>query len=433
MVLGDAGSGLVNMTVGTTNLSFNWTGFTFSFNWIHVAWTLVGTTWTLYLNGTAVFTSSSGVYPATVTRLYNYFCRSNNMTDAGLAGYIDDFRIYSYAMDASRVSSLYTTPITYPTFVASYGVTGIGGWTGSTGPSGATGFTGATGDYGVTGFTGATGPQPAAGALGPTGNQGIVGFAVVDKPGTTGPTGPTGPGQLLVAYGTVFDASLSLYYRFDSSDVSGSWPSYQLANMASGAAVYDGTQLTGQNSSAAVIDTVNKRFGSGAARLTNQYQGLVNIPTTTTTNNGLTFATWFYFTPNNVGTSPVIFEFCNGTNTSSTDNISISYSSNSVGTVSVGGVPTPYFTLTFGVKQGSTQNGGPIASDVNYPFVANTWYHLAWVMTTAPEWNIYVNGALAYCYYCYQIAHMLFLLFLALCLLVAQGVLAPTPVAVVSI
>jgi len=60
----------------------------------------------LYKNGAVVATGNTGL-PENMTRTANYIGRSNWGGDAYYQGYMDDVRIYSYALDDAAVAALY--------------------------------------------------------------------------------------------------------------------------------------------------------------------------------------------------------------------------------------------------------------------------------------------------------------------------------------
>jgi len=65
----------------------------------------------IYLNGTLAGTFQGGVQPPVVQLNYNYIGRSNwaapsEGSDGFFAGYIDNFRMYSYALNSSEVMGL---------------------------------------------------------------------------------------------------------------------------------------------------------------------------------------------------------------------------------------------------------------------------------------------------------------------------------------
>lgn len=76
--------------------------------WIHVAVAFAEDAITLYLNGEPVGTSSAiTTRPADFRPIFNYVGRSQFASDPMLKGYIDDIRLYNYALSADEVSELY--------------------------------------------------------------------------------------------------------------------------------------------------------------------------------------------------------------------------------------------------------------------------------------------------------------------------------------
>ncbi|MBN1517113.1 tandem-95 repeat protein [Candidatus Sumerlaeota bacterium] len=75
--------------------------------WVHVAVTLDGATGTLYVNGSAAGTNTAmTITPASFLPCKNYVGASQFTADPLFAGYIDDFRVYSYALSAAEVAAL---------------------------------------------------------------------------------------------------------------------------------------------------------------------------------------------------------------------------------------------------------------------------------------------------------------------------------------
>jgi hypothetical protein len=87
--------------------------------WSHIAWVQTSTTWTIYVNGSVITPTivqavtagnylpptsyNSGVYP------YVFLGRSSWSTDPYTTGSIDDFRLYTTALNASQVAALYNS------------------------------------------------------------------------------------------------------------------------------------------------------------------------------------------------------------------------------------------------------------------------------------------------------------------------------------
>ena len=75
-------------------------------SWQHVAVTLAGTAGTLYVNGVAVGTATISINPSNLgTTTQNYIGKSQ-WADPNLTGSVDDFRIYSRALNATEVAAL---------------------------------------------------------------------------------------------------------------------------------------------------------------------------------------------------------------------------------------------------------------------------------------------------------------------------------------
>ncbi len=108
--------------------------------WTHVAVTLDGATGTLYVNGAQVGSSSITLTPGDLgATTQNWIGRSQYGADAYLDGMVDDFRIYSYAMNGTEVEALATLP---PAAPAGLGASPVSAsqvdlsWTASTGADG---------------------------------------------------------------------------------------------------------------------------------------------------------------------------------------------------------------------------------------------------------------------------------------------------------
>ena len=75
--------------------------------WRHFAWTLTPSgTWTVYINGNSVWSRTGQVYPRSVTRSNNYLGKSN-WPDPFFSGAIDDWKMYTSALGADEVMTLY--------------------------------------------------------------------------------------------------------------------------------------------------------------------------------------------------------------------------------------------------------------------------------------------------------------------------------------
>jgi hypothetical protein len=80
-------------------------------SWTHIAVTVAGSTGTLYVNGAAVAANTAMTLNAASIGggAGNWFGRSQYSGDPYLPGALDNARIYSRALAASEVSSLYST------------------------------------------------------------------------------------------------------------------------------------------------------------------------------------------------------------------------------------------------------------------------------------------------------------------------------------
>jgi len=75
--------------------------------WTHVTVTLGAEGATLYLNGEASATNPNvTIRPSDFRPVFNYIGRSQFTADPDLKGYVDDFRIYNYALSADEVKQL---------------------------------------------------------------------------------------------------------------------------------------------------------------------------------------------------------------------------------------------------------------------------------------------------------------------------------------
>ena len=84
--------------------------------WTHVAWVITSSAWTLYLNGSAAtltnVANTSPVFLPPTTYLsglysYNFIGRSNYSSDPYINGNFNDFRMYTTALSAAQVTTLY--------------------------------------------------------------------------------------------------------------------------------------------------------------------------------------------------------------------------------------------------------------------------------------------------------------------------------------
>ncbi len=75
--------------------------------WYHVAVTFAGNAVTVYVNGEAVATSTEmNIRPADFNPAFNYIGRSQFTSDPLMSAYIDDFRVYNYALSAAEVKAI---------------------------------------------------------------------------------------------------------------------------------------------------------------------------------------------------------------------------------------------------------------------------------------------------------------------------------------
>lgn len=85
--------------LGTTKLSLN--------KWVHVAVTIADEAVTLYLDGKQVAQSTDmKIRPIDIRPTMNYIGRSQFSSDPLLKAYIDDFRIYNYALSAEELTAV---------------------------------------------------------------------------------------------------------------------------------------------------------------------------------------------------------------------------------------------------------------------------------------------------------------------------------------
>ena len=89
-------------------------GFSNENIWQHLAWSLSSSaagssssTWAAYVNGVSVGTWTGQVYPSAITRSLNYLGKDNWDGNIHFTGAIDEFRMYSTALGASDVYTLY--------------------------------------------------------------------------------------------------------------------------------------------------------------------------------------------------------------------------------------------------------------------------------------------------------------------------------------
>jgi len=75
--------------------------------WSHVAVTLSASAAYLYVNGMAVDSDAIAISPLDFKPVLNYIGRSQYAVDPLLNGYIDDFRVYNYALSATQVTQVY--------------------------------------------------------------------------------------------------------------------------------------------------------------------------------------------------------------------------------------------------------------------------------------------------------------------------------------
>jgi hypothetical protein len=159
--------------------------------------------------------------------------------------------------------------------------------------------------------------------------------------------------------------NLVLWYTFDSNTVAGTTIRDLMNN-------YNGTIQS------ATFDTVNKTVGTASAAFAGNNTGnepyidIVDLPSSLTDQNALSFSFWFRSTSSTT-TWGRIFDFGNGPGS---DNIIAYINSNNLGfSVNVGG-------------SSFTQNDN-VFSSVN----DNVWRHCVWVITNT-AWIIYINGTL---------------------------------------
>ncbi len=75
--------------------------------WTHIAITISDSEIVMYQNGEKVAShSSEGISPNSIQPIFNYIGRSNDHTKPFFKGYLDDFRIYNYAISETKVGQL---------------------------------------------------------------------------------------------------------------------------------------------------------------------------------------------------------------------------------------------------------------------------------------------------------------------------------------
>ena len=90
---------MIKEILGTTKLSLN--------KWVHVAVTIADEAVTLYLDGKQVAQSTDmKIRPIDIRPTMNYIGRSQFSSDPLLKAYIDDFRIYNYALSAEELTAV---------------------------------------------------------------------------------------------------------------------------------------------------------------------------------------------------------------------------------------------------------------------------------------------------------------------------------------
>ena len=75
-------------------------------SWRHVAVTIGSEKTTLYVDGKEVGSGDTAVSPARLRPLLNYIGRGQGAADAALNAYVDDFRVYNYALTPTAVAQL---------------------------------------------------------------------------------------------------------------------------------------------------------------------------------------------------------------------------------------------------------------------------------------------------------------------------------------
>jgi len=159
--------------------------------------------------------------------------------------------------------------------------------------------------------------------------------------------------------------SLVLQYNFSSSNVSNN----TILNNISG--IYDATMINNpiQNSPGPNECTPSMEFNG-------VYSQYITLPATQTTDNGMSFAFWYYADSSNNNTWSRIFDFSNG---SDSDNILAGFSGGGFG---------------FGLYLGEGQSAAfqPVGLMANGCF--GQWNHVVWTISYPQGWTFYFNGVL---------------------------------------
>ncbi len=75
--------------------------------WVHVTVSLGAEGGTLYVDGEAIASNSSiNIKPSDIQPIFNYIGRSQFSADPYFKGYVDDFRVYNYALSADEVKAI---------------------------------------------------------------------------------------------------------------------------------------------------------------------------------------------------------------------------------------------------------------------------------------------------------------------------------------
>jgi hypothetical protein len=124
------------------------------------------------------------------------------------------------------------------------------------------------------------------------------------------------------------------------------------------------------------------KVGYGSASFTGSSSQYLTMssqinPYTLSNTYGITFATWFNMTKQQVGLNAKLFEFADGTNPVNWITVSASDTSN---------VYTMYFEI--GNSSVSTKFRTTTA------YMDNNWHHLVWSISPSGEWNIYIDNIL---------------------------------------
>jgi hypothetical protein len=107
-----SGAGTLRFTItttGNTNQQFIETTSPMVGEWTHVAVVLSGNNGTLYVNGVAAATGAIAIDPSQIAPTVNYLGKSQ-WPDPLFNGAIDDFRIFTRALDAGEVKSMAVPP-----------------------------------------------------------------------------------------------------------------------------------------------------------------------------------------------------------------------------------------------------------------------------------------------------------------------------------